>query len=150
MSRFESLFFNGILIYTRANEFQIELVFRMSTNTVKLLVTWSAAMQIYWNKWSFLEKDSTTRGWFRTPTWQLPFYWYGKPIWLAWCCARRMLNKVCYRISIVFAFSCRRAKTIWIRYAWMSIFLKTEKKISVLKNIRIRVKGTSKRCNLRD
>ena len=50
MSRFESLFFNGILIYTRANEFQIELVFRMITNTVKLLVTWSAAMQIYWNK----------------------------------------------------------------------------------------------------
>ena len=62
LSRFESLFFNGILIYTRANEFQIELVFRMITNTVKLLVTWSAAMQIYWNKWSFLEKDSTTRG----------------------------------------------------------------------------------------
>ena len=62
MSRFESLFFNGILIYTRANKFQIELVFGMITNTVKFSVTWSAAMQIYWNKWSFLEKDSTTRG----------------------------------------------------------------------------------------
>ena len=61
-----------------------------------------------------------------------------------------MLNKVCYRISIVFAFSSRRAKTIWIRYVWMNIFLKTEKKISVFKNIRIRVEGTSKRCNLRD
>ena len=41
LSRF---FFNGILIYTRANEFQIELVFCMITNTVKFSVTWSAAM----------------------------------------------------------------------------------------------------------
>ena len=57
-----AFFIIGILIYTRANEFQIELVFRMITNTVKFSVTWSAAMQIYWNKWSFLEKDSTTRG----------------------------------------------------------------------------------------
>ena len=55
-SRLSRFLFNGILIYTRANEFQIELVFRMITNTVKFSVTWSAAMQIYCNKWSFLEK----------------------------------------------------------------------------------------------
>ena len=49
------------------------------------------------------------------------------------------LNKACYRISIALAFSCGRAKTIRIRYVWMGIFLKTEKKKSVFKNIRIRM-----------
>ena len=39
-----------------------------------------------------------------------------------------MLNKGCYRISIVLAFSCGRAKTIRIRFVWMRISLKTEKK----------------------
>ena len=50
-----------------------------------------------------------------------------------------MLSKGCYRNSIVLAFSCGRAKTIPIRYVWMRISLKTEKKISVFKNIWIRV-----------
>ena len=44
-----------------------------------------------------------------------------------------MLNKGYYRISIVLAFSCGRAKTTRIRYVWMRVFLKKEKKISVLK-----------------
>ena len=33
-----------------------------------------------------------------------------------------MLNKECYRISIVLAFSCERVKTTRIRYVWMRIF----------------------------
>ena len=56
-------------------------------------------------------------------------------ILLAW----RMFNKGCYRISIVLGFSCGRAKTTRIRYAWMRVFLKKEEKILVFKNIRIRV-----------
>ena len=39
-----------------------------------------------------------------------------------------MLNLVCRRISIVFAFSYGPAKTIRIRHVWMRIYLKTEKK----------------------
>ena len=41
--------------------------------------------------------------------------------------AQRMLLKACYRIYIILALSCVRAKTIQIRYVWMFIFLKTEK-----------------------
>ena len=41
--------------------------------------------------------------------------------------AQRMLLKACYRIYIILAFSCVRAKTIQIRYVWMFIFWKTEK-----------------------
>ena len=53
----------------------------------------------------------------------------------------RMLRKECYRISIVLALSrfLFRAKTIRIRYVRTHIFLKTEKKIAIYKNIRIRV-----------
>ena len=50
-----------------------------------------------------------------------------------------MLYKGRYRFFIVLAFSCRRAKSIGIRYVWTRIFLKTEKKMFVFKNIRIRV-----------
>ena len=44
-----------------------------------------------------------------------------------------------YHISIVFAFTCGRAKTIRIHYVWTRIFLKIEKKISVFIKIWIRV-----------
>ena len=33
-----------------------------------------------------------------------------------------MLNKACYRISIVLAISCGQAKTIRIRHVWMRLF----------------------------
>ena len=46
-----------------------------------------------------------------------------------------MLNLVCRRISIVFAFSYGPAKTIRIRHVWMRIYLKTEKKKSPLSKI---------------
>ena len=36
--------------------------------------------------------------------------------------ALRMLNKACYRISIVLAISCGQAKTIRIRHVWMRLF----------------------------
>ena len=49
----------------------------------------------------------------------------------------------CYRNSIVLAFPCRRAKTIRIRYVWTRIFSKTENKISVFNNIRIRGDGAA-------
>ena len=66
--------------------------------------------------------------------------WYTTYGLLAW----RMLCRGCYRISIVLASSCGRAKTIRISYVRTVIFPKTDgKKISVLKNIRIRVDGTS-------
>ena len=55
--------------------------------------------------------------------------------------ARHILRKGYYRIYTVLAFSCGRAKTIRIRYVWMHIFLKTEKKTCVFKNIRKRVAG---------
>ena len=57
--------------------------------------------------------------------------------------ALRMLNKACYRISIVLAIWCGQAKTIRIRHVWMGFFFfwKTEKKISVFKYIWIHVAG---------
>ena len=60
--------------------------------------------------------------------------------------ALRMLNKACYRISIVLAIWCGRAKTIRIRHVWMRLFIylffwKKEKKISVFKYIWIHVAG---------
>ena len=51
----------------------------------------------------------------------------------------------CYRNSTVLAFPCGRAKTIRVRYLWTCIFSKTENKISVFNNIRIRVDGASLR-----
>ena len=36
--------------------------------------------------------------------------------------ALRMLNKACYRISIVLAISCGQAKTIRICHVWMRLF----------------------------
>ena len=53
--------------------------------------------------------------------------------------AMRVLYTGRYHITSVFAFTCGRAKTIRIRYVWTQFFSKTEKKTSVLKNIRIRV-----------
>ena len=53
----------------------------------------------------------------------------------------RMLYAGRYDISSVFAFTCGRAKTIRIRYVWTQFFSKTEKRNSVLKNIRIRADG---------
>ena len=47
--------------------------------------------------------------------------------------ARHILHKGYYRIYTVLAFSCGRAKTIRIRYVWMHIFLKTEKKFTFSK-----------------
>ena len=47
-----------------------------------------------------------------------------------------MLNNGCYRISIALTFSCERAKTIRIRYAWMRIFLKTKGKKFCFKKYR--------------
>ena len=60
--------------------------------------------------------------------------------------ALRMLNKACYRISIVLAIWCGQAKTIRIRHVWMRLFIyfffwKKEKKISVFKYIWIHVAG---------
>ena len=37
--------------------------------------------------------------------------------------ALRMLNKACYRISIVLAIWCGQAKTIRIRHVWMRLFI---------------------------
>ena len=39
-----------------------------------------------------------------------------------------MLSKGCYHVSIILAFSCRRAKTIEIRYVWTGIFFVNEEK----------------------
>ena len=49
-----------------------------------------------------------------------------------------MLNKACYRISIVLAISCGQAKTIRIRHVWMRLFfllLENGEKKSVFSNI---------------
>ena len=56
---------------------------------------------------------------------------------------QRMPHKRCCRICIVLAFSFGRAKTIQVRYVWTRVFSKTEKKISVFKNIRIHVDRAS-------
>ena len=52
-----------------------------------------------------------------------------------------MLDKRCYGISIVLAFSCGWAKTIRIRYVCMGIFLKTEKKFFVFNEERRNRRG---------
>ena len=48
-------------------------------------LTWPAAMQIYWNKRTFLHKKRVQlpQDWFGTPTWP-PFHYIGTPIWLPW------------------------------------------------------------------
>ena len=63
-------------------------------------------------------------------------------ILLAW----RMYRKWCYRISIVLAFSCERTKTIRIRYVWTRIFFENGEKISVFKNIWLRVDRALRWC----
>ena len=69
-----------------------------------------------------------------SPEWS---FWRRWLIVFAWANENRLFSTICYRISIVLAFSCGRAKTIWIRYVWTRIFTKPEEKISVVKNIRI-------------
>ena len=59
-------------------------------------------------------------------------------ILLAW----PMLRKGCYRIYIVLAFSCGRAKTIRIRYVRMRNFFENGEKILFFKNVRIPVDGS--------
>ena len=63
--------------------------------------------------------------------------------------ALRMLYKGCYRISILLAFSLERAKTIQMRYVRTPLFFWTEKKVTVLKNIRIWVDGAELFNNFR-
>ena len=62
---------------------------------------------------------------------------------------KRILLKMLSRLEIFenfgFSFTCGRTKTIRIRYIKMLIFLKTEKKVSIFKNIRICVEGASGR-----
>ena len=57
--------------------------------------------------------------------------------------AQRIFSEGCYRISITLAFKCGWAKAARIRYMWMriffSFFFQNGEKISVFKNIRIRV-----------
>ena len=69
-----------------------------------------------------------------SPEWS---FWRRWLIVFVWAKENRLFSTICYHISIVLAFSCGRAKTIWIRYVWTRIFTKTEEKISVVKNIRI-------------
>ena len=48
-------------------------------------LTWSASMQIYWNKRKCLNKKRVhlPQDWFGTPTWP-PFHCFGTPIWPPW------------------------------------------------------------------
>ena len=48
-------------------------------------LTWSASMQIYWNKRKRLHKKRVQlpQDWFRTPTWP-SFHCFGTPIWPPW------------------------------------------------------------------
>ena len=67
--------------------------------------------------------------------------------------ATRMLYKGRHRISIPFsaflAFSCGRAKTIQYATCRRVVFMKSERKISVFKNIRIRVdRALNRTCSL--
>ena len=59
------------------------------------------------------------------------------------CVMQLLPHKRCCRISIVLAFSFGRVKTIRVSYVWTRIFSKTEKKISVFKNIRVHVDRAS-------
>ena len=49
------------------------------------LLTWQAAMQMYWNKWTFLhrKKFQLQQDWFGAQTWP-PFYCFETPIWPPW------------------------------------------------------------------
>ena len=60
----------GILLYSSYRVFSL---------------TWSASMQIYWNKRKRLHKKRVQlpQDWFGTPTWPL-FHCFGTPIWPPW------------------------------------------------------------------
>ena len=64
--------------------------------------------------------------------------------------ALRMIIKEQYCVFIVVAFSCGRAKTIQIRFVHVRgvFFVKTELKISVFKNIPVRVSEALDRTSI--
>ena len=60
-------------------------LFNWITHNRVFSLTWSASMQIYWNKRKRLHKKRAQlpQDWFGTPTWP-PFHCFGTPIWPPW------------------------------------------------------------------